>query len=132
MSVRYRRVDYHYTVSAVSAWSGLAARSVAPAHWRPPADIVETPQAVHLTVEIPGVDEDDLVITLFQNALVVEGLRHRPAHSAECVFHTAEIRYGAFRLEVAIHGIIQADQVEATYDRGMLVVAVPRTAAGND
>jgi HSP20 family protein len=127
VSVRYRRVNYQYAVSSGSGWLTYSGRAIAPARWRPPADLVETSDTVEITVEIPGVEEDDLSITLFENAIVVEGKRRRPSHSADCRFHTAEIKYGPFRLEVSIPGPLHADRVMAEYTQGMLRIVVPRT-----
>lgn len=130
MSVRYRWVNYQYTVSQHAGWQGLPLQSIAPARWRPPADLVESRKAIELTVELAGVAEDALSITLFQNALVVEGWRERPRHAEDAVFHAAEIRYGPFRLEVAIAGPVDTDGVMANYEAGMLHVRLPRPAEG--
>jgi HSP20 family protein len=130
VSVRYRRVNYQYAVSTGAGWLTYSSRAIAPARWRPPADLVETAHEVEITVEIPGVEEDDLSIILFENAVVVEGERRRPSHSADCRFHSAEIKYGPFRLEVSIPGTLHADRVIAEYTTGMLRIVVPRPAAG--
>jgi HSP20 family protein len=128
MGVRYRRIDYRYTVS--NRGSFPAHLHTAPAFWRPAADLIESAGAVEVTVEVPGVDEDDLEITLFQNALVVEGVRQPPSRPSDCRFYAAEIRYGPFRLEVDIPGAIDAENITATYSAGMLHLRVPRSLRG--
>ncbi len=127
MAVRYRRIDYEYTVSSRGRLESFHSHTVASAVWRPPTDVVETAGSVELTVEVPGLDEDDFEITLFQNALVVEGIRRRPQHLPDCRYQSAEIRYGRFRLEVAIPGDIDAENTSANYLAGMLYIQVPRS-----
>ncbi len=127
MAVHYRRIDYQYTVTSRRRLQSFQAHRVAPAYWRPAADLMETASAVEVIIEIPGVEEEDLDITLFRNALVVEGMRQPPAHQPDCRFHEAEIRYGRFRLEVDIPGTIDAGNVTATYHGGMLHLHVPRS-----
>ena len=66
------------------------------AAWRPAADIYETPRGISLTIELPGIDPDEVDVAFFENAVVVEGRRRMPALDAAGIYHAAEIRRGPF------------------------------------
>lgn len=95
--------------------------------WRPPADIHETPTAILVKMELAGVREDDLDVTLYEDALVVSGRRDDDMdHSGEICYHEAQIRYGPFRAEVLLPGPIARDGVEAQLEYGFLRVTLPK------
>ena len=58
-------------------------------------------------------------------ALVVEGHRRLPAHD-EAVYHVAGIRQGQFRLEVPLPAPVDSDRVDASYERGVLRITLPK------
>ncbi len=132
--MRYRRVSGRY-VSVVSV-AGLpsgdllhAVRStvmVAPAVWQPAADVCETASAIVVTVDVAGVEPDELEVQLFADALVIAGVRPPPPCEPDGVFHRAEIRHGPFRLEVPLPATVDAEAVEARYERGLLCLTLPK------
>ena len=132
--MRYRRVSYRYSLvlTGVQAqpWDdprvndGLRVR-FAQTYWRPAADVCESARAFEITVDLAGVDQEDLDVVLFEDAVIVEGKRH--AHCGpNVVFHVAEIHQGPFRLELTLPAIIDQDAVEAHYERGLLRISVPK------
>jgi HSP20 family protein len=94
--------------------------------WRPAADIYETAGEVVVTVELPGVEEDDIDLMLYEDALVLQGQRRLPRPQEDSHYHSAEIRQGSYRLEVPLRGEVDRERVEARYDRGMLTVRLPK------
>jgi HSP20 family protein len=94
--------------------------------WAPALDISERKDAYLVTVELPGVDLDDLEITLEDGMLTVQGERHFAHDSSEQRFHRVERRYGAFRRSITLPAHVQADAVEATVEGGVLQILVPK------
>lgn len=136
--MRYRRLSYRYAVVMAATgprpfadvWHRQpAAVSAATACWRPAADVVETATEVHVTVELAGVDHDDLDVLLFEDALIVEGERRLPPAHAAGVYHAAEIRQGKLRLELRLPCPIDPEQVDARYERGLLDMRLVKRAA---
>jgi HSP20 family protein len=137
--MRYRRVVGRY-VTFVSTGAALphgdllrdarASVLVAPPHWRPATDVYETAEMLTLTVDLAGVDLDDLDVLLLDDALIVQGSRHPRATPPVGVYHHAEIRYGPFRLEVRLPHTVEASGIDARYDRGMLTVTLPKASGG--
>jgi HSP20 family protein len=130
--MRYRRLSYRYLVltpsrlkplSHVSAIEGM--HGLAQLCWRPPADVVETPEEVAVTVELAGVDEDEIEILLFEDTLVVSGRRRLPRPEGEAMYQAAEIRQGPYRLEVPLNSPVDAARVQARYERGLLAITLP-------
>jgi HSP20 family protein len=94
--------------------------------WAPALDISERKDAYLVTVELPGVEADDLQITLEDGLLTIQGERHFAHDSSEQQFHRVERRYGAFRRSITLPAHVMADGIEATVDNGVLQIMVPK------
>ena len=80
-------------------------------------------------LEVGGLGEDDLEVQLYDNAIVVEGERKAPQHD-RVEYHCAEIRYGPFRMALALPDGTDLERVEARYEKGMLEIVLPGEGAG--
>lgn len=98
--------------------------------WRPSADILESPEMIRVKIELCGMKEDDIEVTLYENALVVSGERHDDHDYQDGLsYQEAQIRYGPFRVEVSIPTPINRESVLARYECGMLSVDLPKLPA---
>jgi HSP20 family protein len=136
--MRYRRIEYRYATVLASEQPGPIGGPwhgdrrdirLAQTSWRPSADVFETADCIVVTVELAGVDPDDLDVVIFDDALVVEGQRHLPPDDPNGRFHGAEIRQGRFRLDVALPTAIDAERTSAESRRGLLEIRLPRPRA---
>jgi HSP20 family protein len=94
--------------------------------WVPALDISERKDAYLVTVELPGVEPDDLQITMEDGLLTIQGERHFASESSEQQFHRVERRYGAFRRSITLPAQVQAEQIEASFENGVLQIVVPK------
>src|SRR5215213_146799 len=94
--------------------------------WAPALDISERKDAYLVTVELPGVEAEDLDITLEDGLLTIQGERQFAHDSSEQQFHRVERRYGAFRRSITLPAQVQAEQIEASFDNGVLQIVVPK------
>ena len=95
--------------------------------WRPLADIHESGERITVKIELAGMKEEDIEVTLYEDALVVSGERRDDhEHSEQLYYYEAQIRYGPFRVEVLIASPIDRDQVDARYENGFLWVDLPK------
>jgi HSP20 family protein len=134
--MRYRRLSYRYAMLmrsgpstwplAGEVWQSERLRFLVQTRWRPDADIYETASDVEIVVDLAGVDEDDFEVLLFEDVLVVEGSRQLPAPKEAAIYHAAIVRQGPFRLAVPVPAEIDAEHVEARYDRGLLRIVMPK------
>ncbi len=93
--------------------------------FQPQCDCYRTddPPAVHLRLELPGVEPDDVRIVASGTALVVSGVRERP-HPAGARYHQIEIEYGPFERRIELAEEVDADAVTVTYEAGILQLEV--------
>lgn len=129
--MRYRRLRYRYTLIA-PAGQGLPFGEVrladpprvrfAQTFWRPAADVCEADRTIEVTVDLAGIDQDELDVVLYENALIVAGQRRPRATDSNVVYHLAEIRQGPFRLELALPRSVDPDQADARYEDGLLQI----------
>ena len=103
--------------------SGRAATTA----WAPALDISERKDAYLVTVELPGVEADDLEITLEDGLLTIQGERYFAHDSSEQQFHRVERRYGAFRRAITLPAQVMAEGIQATVEDGVLQILVPKT-----
>jgi HSP20 family protein len=94
--------------------------------WAPALDISERKDAYLVTVELPGVEADDLEITMEDGLLTIQGERQFTSESSEQQFHRIERRYGAFRRSITLPAQVQAEQIEASFENGVLQIVVPK------
>jgi HSP20 family protein len=135
--MRYRRVSYRYALLVMGNQDrafGDALATLQPGvrfaqtSWRPPADVCEAESTIVVTVDLAGIDQDELDVVLFEDALIVEGSRRLPSDPG-VVYHLAEIRQGPFRLELELPGSIDQERVDARYDQGLLRITLLKTEA---
>jgi HSP20 family protein len=98
--------------------------------FQPQCDCYRTdePPALHLTLELPGVDPAAVRVVAAGTALVVSGVRERP-HPAGARYRQVEIEYGPFERRIELAEDVDADAATATYEAGMLRLEVPLTSA---
>jgi HSP20 family protein len=94
--------------------------------WAPALDISERKDAYLVTVELPGVETDDLQVTLEDGLLTIQGERHFAHDSSEQQFHRVERRYGAFRRSITLPAQVMGDGIQASFDNGVLQIMVPK------
>ncbi len=127
--MRYRYLAYKYTrgrsdSAFQSSWESFASW---PGHsaivWRPPSDIYETQEKIIVLIELAGMTEETMTVTLFSDLLVVEGTREQPLTDLNAC-HQLGIKYGDFRAEIDIHASVDHGSVKAEYKNGLLTIAL--------
>jgi HSP20 family protein len=98
-------------------------RLVPPAEY-PPINVWRGPDGIVVTAEIPGVKLDDVDMTVHQNTLTIKGRREPEATEAN--FHRRERSFGPFTRTIALPYNVDADQVRASAQSGILTVHLPR------
>ena len=91
----------------------------------PAVDIYEDEHNLVLKLEIPGVNEDDLNVSLENNTLTVSGERK---FEKEENFHRIERRFGSFTRTFRLPNTVDTEKVEAGYDKGVLKVTLGKRA----
>jgi len=92
----------------------------------PSAEMEETADAIHLKLEIPGMDAKDLNIEVSAEAVSISGERKSETKSEEKGVTRTEFRYGKFQRVIPLSARIQNDKVEAEYKDGILNLTLPK------
>lgn len=94
--------------------------------WIPIADIVETDDALVVTVELPGVIGTDLVISTHGGDVILAGEKCRPQFGAPVRSHVAERAYGRFRRVIHLGVPVNTHRAEARLVDGNLRIRFPK------
>jgi HSP20 family protein len=97
--------------------------------WRPAIEVYETERSLVVNVEIAGIDQNELSISLDGDRLLIRGVRHDRGQAEKRSYHEARIPYGAFGADVFVPFPIDADGIEAGYAEGFLRMELPRLQA---
>ena len=95
-------------------------------------DLSETDDALEVVLDVPGVKESDIKISLSDNRLSVKGERKSETEKKEKNFHRIERSYGAFERTVTLPCEVEADKVAAKLKDGVLTITLPKAAAGQE
>ena len=94
--------------------------------WSPFVDMRETKDDLVLTVEIPGVREKDVTVSITGDLLSVKGERRFEQELEEHSVLHLERAYGTFERLIQLPMPVQADKVKATYRDGVLEIRLPK------
>lgn len=139
MRMRYRRVAYRYINGSQKQLEhhyrqmlneALRQNQQSMLHqsttWRPLADILESPEMMTIKIELAGMKEEEIEVTLYEDALVVSGERCDESSLDGLCYREAQIRYGPFRVEILVSSPIAREAVTARYENGILLVELPK------
>jgi len=96
------------------------------AAFMPAAEMQETPEAVHLRLEVPGMEAKDLDVQVTAEAVSVSGERKSEKKTEEKGMTRSEFRYGRFQRIIPLPAKVKNDQVQAEYKDGILNLNLPK------
>jgi HSP20 family protein len=93
--------------------------------FRPNVDCIRSddPPALHVLVELPGIDPSSIKVVAADRVLVVVGERCRPNLSGR--YQQMEIEYGPFQRRISLSEPVDTAAASARYERGLLTVVLP-------
>ncbi len=94
--------------------------------WAPPVDITETEDAITLHVEVPGINPEDINIQVEGGTITIKGERKFEKEEKGTQFVRTERTYGLFQRSFTLGLPIKQQEVEATYNDGVLTVMLPK------
>src|SRR3954462_15493908 len=97
----------------------------------PPVDVYEDEHNVTLKIEVPGIDERDIDVQIENNTLTVHGERKfekEEKEEKEENYRRVERQYGSFTRTFTLPNTVDAEQVQAHYDKGVLKIQLAKKA----
>ena len=94
--------------------------------WAPPVEVYEKDDRFVVRTELPGVDENEIDISLLGETLTIKGERRICEDVSEEDYHRSEICYGNFSRSVTLPSAVDVDKIAASYDSGVLEIVLPK------
>jgi HSP20 family protein len=104
-------------------------QTVTAAAFAPAVDVYENGEKVVLKLDVPGIKEEDLDIRVENQTLSVRGERKFDKEEKEENFHRIERRYGSFFRSFSLPTTVDTENVEASYDAGVLKLELKKKAS---
>jgi HSP20 family protein len=112
---------------AFEAYFGVRPRAAVPERtWSPPIDVYETRDDLVVVVELPGVGEKDIHLSMNGDVLSLRGQRGNAAEAREEHYHRIERWSGTFERHVQLPIPVQTDKIRASYREGVLEIRLPK------
>jgi HSP20 family protein len=89
-----------------------------------PVDVYSTANELVVQASVPGLDPDGVEITIEGETLTIKGETKPPLDNVE--YHIQERRFGPFGRTLTLNVPVQAEQAEATFDKGVLTLTIPK------
>jgi HSP20 family protein len=91
-----------------------------------PTDVSEDENALQVTMELPGVDPDDVRLSLENNVLTIRGEKRQQFDENNERVHRFERVYGVFERTFVLPNSVDPDRIEARFENGVLLVRIPK------
>ena len=95
-------------------------------NFAPPVDVYEDEHNITLKIEVPGIDDKDINVSIENNTLTVQGQRKFEKDEKEENFQRVERMYGSFTRSFTLPNTVDTDQVNAHYDKGLLKIRLAK------
>jgi HSP20 family protein len=94
--------------------------------WPVKFNMAETDKQVEVTAEMPGVEAKDIDIQLREGTLTIRGEKKAEKEDKQKDYHLMERSYGMFERSFALPAEVMEDKVDASFDKGVLKVVLPK------
>jgi HSP20 family protein len=102
--------------------------SLTSSSFAPAVDVYEDEHNVTLKIEVPGIDEKDIDVRIENTTLTVHGERKIEKEEKEENYRRVERQYGGFTRTFNLPPTVDAEKVQADYDKGVLKITLPKKA----
>jgi HSP20 family protein len=94
--------------------------------WTPTVDLFEKEGNYYLKAEIPGLEKDDISVTLSDGVITLTGKKESSHEEKTDAYHVKEMKSGTFTRCFRLPEEIDEEKIEATYKDGVLSVTMPK------
>lgn len=93
---------------------------------KPSLDLSSTEKEYTVTVELPGVEQEDVTLQLEGDTLVIRGEKKHEEKESKKDFYRVERSYGSFQRTLSLPQDADQDGIQAKFDKGVLTLTIPR------
>jgi HSP20 family protein len=94
----------------------------------PRVDVAETDKEVVVSAELPGLDDEDIDVSLSRGMLTISGEKKQEKEKKGRNYYRVERSYGSFRRSVRLPAEVDTGKVDAVFRKGVLTITLPKTA----
>jgi HSP20 family protein len=109
-------------------WPGLRKRATTEIGWYPEIDVFEKDNRFVTSIDLPGMNKEDVKVEVTDGHLAISGERKRETEEKGKEFYRSEREYGSFYRSVPLPEGAKIEDVKATFTDGVLEVSVPLPA----
>lgn len=96
------------------------------ASFAPAVDVWEDENSVYIETPLPGVNPEQVNISIENDVLTIEGTSEKKTEVEEKNYYRKEVRSGSFHRAVALPSSVRSDEAKAEYEKGILKITVPK------
>lgn len=96
------------------------------ANFTPAVDVWEDEDNVYVETSLPGIDPENVNISIENDILTIEGGSEKKTEVDEKNYYRKEVRYGSFHRSVALPTSVKNDAATANHENGILKVTLPK------
>ncbi|MCT8997578.1 Hsp20/alpha crystallin family protein [Chelativorans intermedius] len=93
----------------------------------PRTDISETEKEVEVSVELPGMDEKDIEVSLTDDVLTIRGEKKNEREEKKKGYYLSERSYGSFYRSIPLPAGVDPEKADARFKSGVLTITLPKT-----
>ena len=94
--------------------------------FRPRIDIRDHETAITITVELPGINQHDIDISLSRDTLCIKGEKKQSTDQNTYSSHYTECAYGSFQRIVSLPVHVDGEKAKASFKNGILTITLPK------
>lgn len=98
----------------------------------PQLDVTEDDKSFSVKVDLPGMDEKDVNVTLSDRVLTIRGKKEEDKETKEKDYYRRERASGSFRRSVEIPAAVDSSKIDASFKKGVLTINLPKTREAQD
>lgn len=95
----------------------------------PPINVAETEDEYRITAELPGLSQDQVDVRLDEDVLTIRGEKKFERKDDAEDYHLVERSYGTVQRSLRLPVRVDAEQVQASFDNGVLQITLPKLKA---
>lgn len=98
----------------------------------PQLDVTEDDKSFSVKVDLPGMDEKNVDVTLSDRLLTIRGKKEEDKETKDKDYYRRERAYGSFRRSIEIPAAVDSSKIDASFRKGVLTIDLPKTKEAQD
>ena len=93
---------------------------------QPCVDVIDRDDNILVKAELPGVDKNDINISIANNVLTLEATMSKEEKEEKAEYYRQEICRGSYQRSIALPAAVKEDEAKATFQNGVLELTIPK------